>query len=111
MITAITEWIDRQLGRGSASITVPVFDGALKSNRYIEDARVLATLEAPEDLATDGVAVFVTDGAKVLQVLPEGLQEVLQAQGTITALAWRWIWPAVVSTATRSCDAPIRNTA
>jgi len=87
MITAISEWIDRQLGRGSASITVPVFDGALKSNRYIEDARVLATLDAPEDLATDGAAVFVTDGAKVLQILPEGLKEVLQAHGTITALA------------------------
>jgi len=87
MITAITEWIDRQLGRGSASITVPVFDGALKSNRYIEDARVLATLEAPEDLATDGVAVFVADGYKVLQVLPEGLKEILAVQGSITALA------------------------
>ncbi len=87
MITAITEWIDRQLGRGSASITVPVFDGALKSNRYIEDARVLATLDAPEDLATDGSAVFVADGSRVLQVLPEGLLEVLQVQGTITAFA------------------------
>jgi hypothetical protein len=88
MITAINEWIDRQLGRGSASITVPVFDGALKSNRYIEDARVLATLDAPEDLATDGSAVFVADGAKVLQVLPEGLLEVLQVQGVEGEGGW-----------------------
>lgn len=87
MIAAFLEWKDRLLGRGKASITVPVFDGALKSNRIIEDAKVLATLDAPEDLATDGRAVFVADGSSVRQIMADGLQEVLHVEGTITALA------------------------
>jgi hypothetical protein len=67
MMGALREWSDRLLGRGEASITVPVFDGALKSNRLIEDAEVLAQLAAPGDLASDGQSVFVTDGAHVWQ--------------------------------------------
>jgi sugar lactone lactonase YvrE len=58
---------DRLLGRGEAAITVPVFDGALKSNRLLEDAAVFATLQAPEDLATDGQSLFVADGPRVLR--------------------------------------------
>lgn len=87
MIAALTQWKDRLLGRGDAAITVPVFDGALKSNRLIEDARVLATLDAPEDLATDGRSVFVANGPRVLEVLPDGLKEVLHCAGPISALA------------------------
>jgi hypothetical protein len=67
MMGALTAWTDRLLGRGEASISVPVFDGALKSNRLIEDADTLATLEAPMDLATDGQSVFVADGRRVWQ--------------------------------------------
>ena len=67
MMAALSAWSDRLLGRGEASITVPVFDGALKSNRLIEDATVLAELTAPVDLATDGVSVFVADGSRVWQ--------------------------------------------
>jgi hypothetical protein len=67
MMASLRAWSDRLLGRGDASITVPVFDGALKSNRLIEDAAVLATLTAPADLATDGASVFVADGGCVWQ--------------------------------------------
>jgi hypothetical protein len=67
MITAIKAWSDRMLGRGQASITVPVFDGALKSNTWVEDAALLAHLAAPVDLASDGKFVFVADGNKVWQ--------------------------------------------
>jgi len=35
MTRALLEWKDRLLGRGDASITVPVFDGALKSNNIL----------------------------------------------------------------------------
>ena len=62
---ALMEWKDRLLGRGDASITVPVFDGALKSNHILEDAPVFVTLAAPEDLATDGRSLFVADGNTV----------------------------------------------
>jgi hypothetical protein len=66
MMTALRSFTDKFLGRGDAAITVPVFDGALKSNRLIEDAHVVQQLEAPSDLATDGKEVFVADGANVL---------------------------------------------
>jgi sugar lactone lactonase YvrE len=65
VIGAILDWKERLLGRGDASITVPVFDGALKSNNVLEDAPVFATLEAPEDLASDGESVYVADGNAV----------------------------------------------
>lgn len=87
MIAALSRWKDQLLGRGDASITVPVFDGALKSNRLIEDARVVATLEAPEDVATDGRSIFVADGARVLRVQGEHLEEAHRCAGGITALA------------------------
>ena len=72
MIAALTQWKDRLLGRGDASITVPVFDGALKSNNLLEDAPVFTVLEAPEDLATDGRSLFVADGKTVLRYDLEG---------------------------------------
>lgn len=87
MIGAIKAWTDELLGRGAAAITVPVFDGALKSNRYIEDARILATLADPEDLATDGKTVFIADGSRVCKITADGLQEVLSCEGRVTALA------------------------
>ena len=74
MIGALTQSVralsDRLLGRGEAAITVPVFDGALKSNRWLEDAAVVATLPAPEDLATDGQSLFIADGLRVLRLDP-----------------------------------------
>ena len=65
MMSALLEWKDRLLGRGDAAITVPVFDGALKSNNLLEEAPVFASLDAPEDLATDGHSLFVADGKTV----------------------------------------------
>ncbi len=67
MIGTLLDWKDRLLGRGDASITVPVFDGALKSNNLLEEAPVFATLDAPQDLATDGRALFVANGNTVLR--------------------------------------------
>ena len=67
MIETLTGWRDKLLGRGEAAITIPVLDGAFKPNRVLEDAAVLATLEAPEDMATDGKALFVADGNRVLR--------------------------------------------
>ncbi|MDQ2928048.1 MAG: strictosidine synthase [Caldimonas sp.] len=67
MIAGLRGWKDRLLGRGDASITVPVFDGALKSNSLLEEAPVFATLAAPEDLASDGHSLFVADGPSVLR--------------------------------------------
>ena len=91
MISALVEWKDRLLGRGDSSITVPVFDGALKSNNILEEAQVFAALEAPEDLATDGRSLFVADGRTVLRYdapsTGAGPTEVHRFDQPVTALA------------------------
>lgn len=65
MINALLEWKDRLLGRGEAAITVPVLDGALKSNSLLEDAPVFALVKDAQDLATDGQALFVAAGCDI----------------------------------------------
>jgi len=88
VIGALVEFKDRLLGRGEASITVPVFDGALKSNRVVEDAAVVADFEAPADLASDGKRVFVADGARVLCIDGDsGPVEMKRFALPVTALA------------------------
>ncbi|MFI4931801.1 MAG: strictosidine synthase [Burkholderiales bacterium] len=85
---AIRQWGGRLLGRGDAAISVPVLDGALKSNRLIEDAEVVAELDAPEDLASNGTMLFVADGARVLRFDGTGGHTVVHAfEGPISALA------------------------
>jgi hypothetical protein len=88
MIHALKQWTERLLGRGDASITVPVLDGALRSNRLIEDAEVVAELDAPEDLASDGHALYVADGTRVLRIDSAGAPTVAHTfERTVSALA------------------------
>lgn len=88
MIDALKQWTERLLGRGDAAISVPVLDGALKSNRLIEDAEVVAELDAPEDLASDGQVLWISDGARVLRVDGQGPLAVAHAfDRAISALA------------------------
>ena len=61
----LKEFADRLLGRGDATITVPSFDGALKPNQILEKAETVAQFDAPEDLATDGKALYIADGAAI----------------------------------------------
>lgn len=86
MRAALGHLADRLLGRGEASITVPPFDGQLKPNQLLETAPVAATFDAPEDLATDGKAVFVADGAAVLRMGGGAPVEVARFERTVSAL-------------------------
>ena len=87
MIAALKARVDAFLGRGDAAIIVPSFDGALKPNQVLENAEIVAELEAPEDLATDGTAVFVADGNRVLRFGGDIPAEAGRFGGTVTALA------------------------
>ena len=91
MIDALRDWKDRLLGRGNASITVPMFDGALKSNSLLEDATVFAALDAPEDIASDGQHLFVADGTTILRyeatTADSSASEVHRFDSPVTALA------------------------
>ncbi len=86
MIAAVGHWVDRVLGRGEASTTVPPFDGQLKPNQLLETATVLAELDAPEDLATDGKAVFVANGRTVLRLGAGAPGEIARFDRPVTAL-------------------------
>ena len=76
MIGALKEFADRLLGRGDATITVPSFDGALKPNQILEKAETAGQFEQPEDIATDGKAIYIADGMAIRRLDASGTSEV-----------------------------------
>ncbi|MGA2552920.1 MAG: strictosidine synthase [Burkholderiaceae bacterium] len=89
MSTALKAWADRLLGRGEAAITVPVMDGALKPNRALENATVVAELPGIEDLASDGQKLWVAAGNILYELVGEELHKVETFDAPITGLAVR----------------------
>ena len=89
MLAAIRQLSDRVLGRGTAAITVPVMDGALKANRVLDEATVLATLPAIDDLASDGTVLWVSAGATLYRLDGTALVSEQTFDAEITALAAR----------------------
>lgn len=87
MIGAIAQWRDRFLGRGDAAITIPIFDGALKPNRLLEQEAQSWPLLAAEDIATDDADVFIASGSEVLRLDGDATEVVHQFEGRVTALA------------------------
>jgi hypothetical protein len=86
MMAALKDFADRLLGRGDATITVPSFDGALKPNQILEKAETLAQLESPEDLATDGKALYAADGPVICRLDGAIATELRRFDRNITAL-------------------------
>ena len=86
MIAALKEFADRLLGRGEATITVPSFDGALKPNQILEEAETVGQFEQPEDIATDGKAIYIADGMAIRRLDASGISEVRRFDRPITAL-------------------------
>ncbi len=87
MIVAIQQFANRLLGRGDAAIAVPTFDGALKANQKLEAAETILECAAPEDLATDGRAVYLADGARLLRIDGDAATELRSFDQPISALA------------------------
>ena len=87
MLQAVRDFSDRLLGRGRAAITVPVMDGALKPNRALDQAQVLAHLPGIDDLASDGRALYASAGPCLYRLEGEALVEVHRFDADITALA------------------------
>lgn len=88
MLATLREWRDQLLGRGSAAITVPVMDGALKPNRALDEATVVAELRGLDDVASDGHSVYASAGSTLWQL--DGADkpvELRRFDGTLTALA------------------------
>ena len=70
MIAALREFGDWLLGRGEASITIPIFDGALKPNQILEGAEVVAEFEDASDIAADRDGLLIADGTRVIRLVP-----------------------------------------
>jgi hypothetical protein len=87
MIAAIRDFANRFLGRGEATITVPSFDGALKPNQRLESAKVLLECESPEDLASDGAALYLADGTQLKRLEQGTATELRTFERPISALA------------------------
>ncbi len=87
MITALSDFANRILGRGDATITVPSFDGALKPNQLLEQAETLLECEALEDLAVDGNSLLVVDGPRLLRLTGASATTVRTFERLISALA------------------------
>ncbi len=68
MIKLISRKIDRLLGRGEASITVPPLDGAFRPNQLLEEAEILATPDAPDCLAVMNGTPVVSSRSTVLKI-------------------------------------------
>lgn len=87
MLTSLRNWGDRLLGRGSAAITVPVMDGALKPNRRLDDAELVAEIAGIDDLAADGKTLWISAGTTLFRLQDGQPVEVRQFKEGITALA------------------------
>jgi hypothetical protein len=86
MIAALRNVFDNFLGRGDAAITVPSFDGALKPNQALESAEIVASLPQAEDIATDGEALYIADGATVKRLAGGSLSTLRTFDRAVTAL-------------------------
>jgi hypothetical protein len=80
---------DRILGRGSAAITVPVMDGALKANRLLDEATVVAELPEIDDLASDGDTLWASAGRTLYRLQGSTLTPVRSFDANISAVAAR----------------------
>lgn len=87
MLQTLRHAADRLLGRGSASIAVPVMDGALQPNRQLDEAEVVAELPGLDDLAVSQGRLLATAG-DTLHAWQDGRLQPQQRFGVpITALA------------------------
>jgi hypothetical protein len=59
-------------GEGAGSATVPPMDGVLSPNQAIEEAPVIVTAEAPDNLASDGRRVLYSTGSVVMALTANG---------------------------------------
>ena len=87
MIAAVRQFANRILGRGEATITVPSFDGALKPNQVLEQARTVFECAAPEDMAVDGQSLLIADGPRLLRFTEPTATVVRTFERPISALA------------------------
>jgi len=63
-----SRFFDRLRGSGSAAITLPPMDGALRPNTRIDEAEELARVPAPDNIAAGADGILVSSGARLLRL-------------------------------------------
>ncbi len=58
MIAVLRRTVDALRGSGTAAVTVPPMDGAMRPNQAIEEAPVLLEIAAPDNLVSDGARLL-----------------------------------------------------
>ena len=61
---------DRFRGSGSAAITLPPMDGAMRPNTRIDEAEEVAAVMAPDNLAEGADGILLSSGARLLSLGP-----------------------------------------
>jgi hypothetical protein len=89
MRTAVREFGDRLLGRGTAAITVPVMDGAIKPNRLLDDAALVIELPGIDDLASDGATLYASAANTLYRIDAGTATPVHRFDAEISAIAVR----------------------
>jgi hypothetical protein len=87
VIGALKRGWDNFRGSGAAAVTVPSMDGALRPNRLLEEALLVAGVESPDDLAYDGTSLLVSSGTRLCRVTERGTETLAEFGSTITAVA------------------------
>ncbi|HVY19837.1 MAG TPA: hypothetical protein VHA70_07105 [Bauldia sp.] len=72
MIGGLARAFDSLVGRGDAAVTVPPFDGALRSNSKLDEATVRAPLKDVDCLASQGDALVASAGDAVFTLGADG---------------------------------------
>jgi len=79
--------LDRWLGRGEASITMPPMDGAFRPNDSLDAAPAVLQTPAPDSLAITAQGLIVSSGRSLLRVDKAGGAPVASFDAEISALA------------------------
>lgn len=68
VLRSLYDRFEHFLGRGSASVTIPPMDGALKPNNVLDGARSVALAEAPDNLIMIGADALFSSENKLLRI-------------------------------------------
>ncbi len=86
-MSRIGQALDRWLGRGEASITMPPMDGAFRPNDRLDAAASVLEAPAPDELAITGLGLVVSSGRSLLRVNSTGKAPAASFDADISALA------------------------
>ncbi|MGR3376289.1 hypothetical protein [Salipiger abyssi] len=84
----VSRYFDRLRGSGEAAITLPPMDGALRPNNRIEEAALVASVEAPDNLVSHEGRVLFSSGAGLCALGSDGqVEDLAAASSPISFLA------------------------